>query len=162
MARFCVRRQPLAFVLAVAAALALAPIYLIKVSPFLDISHQTLARSATVKEKEVHKLSQNHDQHNISQRGTLRGIRVLLDPEDVHGAIDDKIELVYQTPEGFHPSLRTKALLFIAHGCSHAATDMFDHSESCEQCIGLPIEKRIVRSALKKGFAVVAVTSSDR
>jgi hypothetical protein len=70
-------------------------------------------------------------------------------------------EMVWQSPEraGFGPSV---AVLFMAHGCSHAATDFFDKSKDCVDCIGLPVERRLVLAALKKGFFVVAVSSNDR
>lgn len=104
-----------------------------------------------------------NEKRSSNSEGILRGKRMLVDLSAISGDGNDaKIELVYQTPDGYSPGLRTKALLFMAHGCSHAATDMFDRSESCQECIGLPIEKRIVRTALEKGFAVVAVTSVDR
>jgi hypothetical protein len=100
------------------------------------------------------------DRHSISP---LKGIRVVLVEDETSGNADgSEIEFVYETPEALNPAVHTKAILFMAHGCSHAATDMFDRSEACTQCIGLPIEKRIVRAALAKGFAVLAVTSQDR
>jgi hypothetical protein len=93
----------------------------------------------------------------------LKGIRVVLQKDETPGTTDaSEVEFVYETPETLNPSVRTKAILFMGHGCSHAATDMFDRSESCPKCIGLPIEKRIVRAALARGFAVLAVTSKNR
>ena len=70
-------------------------------------------------------------------------------------------EMVWQSPErvGYGQSV---AVLFMAHGCSHAATDFFDQSPSCRECIGLPVERRLVQAALKRGFFVVAVSSKDR
>lgn len=68
---------------------------------------------------------------------------------------------VYQTPENVHKRASV-AVLFLAHGCSHAATDFFDKGARCEQCIGLPIERRIVRESLKRGYTVVAISSIDR
>ena len=48
------------------------------------------------------------------------------------------------------------------HGCNYAATDMFDRSDSCLECIGLPAEKSSVHTALQEGFAVLTVSSTDR
>ena len=53
-------------------------------------------------------------------------------------------------------------IFFVAHGCSHSATDFFPHSTSCPSCIGLPEELRVTRSALAAGYAVLAVSSQDR
>ena len=53
------------------------------------------------------------------------------------------IELVYQTPERAL-NKTSVALLFLAHGCSHSATDFFDKGPLCKKCIGLPIERHIV------------------
>jgi hypothetical protein len=70
-------------------------------------------------------------------------------------------EMVWQSPErvGFG---RSVAVLLMAHGCSHAATDFFDQSKDCKDCIGLPVERRLVHAALQRGFFVVAVSSNDR
>jgi len=68
---------------------------------------------------------------------------------------------VYQTPEQVHKRASV-AVLFLAHGCSHAATDFFDKGTQCARCIGLPIERRIVRESLKRGYTVVAISSIDR
>jgi hypothetical protein len=57
----------------------------------------------------------------------------------------EPIELVYQTPDRVLGK-QSRAILFLAHGCSHAATDFFDQSPTCPKCIGLPVERRIVRS----------------
>jgi hypothetical protein len=113
--------------------------------------------------KSTNRQNELNVKRSSNSEGILNGKRMLVDLIAIAGDGNDaKIELVYQTPDGYSPGLRTKALLFMAHGCSHAATDMFDRSESCQECIGLPIEKRIVRTALEKGFSVVAVTSVDR
>jgi hypothetical protein len=86
-------------------------------------------------------------------------------PQRVYGfyelAPTSNSEMVWQSPEraGFGQSV---AVLFMAHGCSHAATDFFDKSKDCADCIGLPVERRLVLAALQKGFFVVAVSSNDR
>jgi len=56
---------------------------------------------------------------------------------------NQQIELVWQSP-----SENPKGMVFLAHGCAHAATDWWPKSESCPSCIGLPIEKSIVHSIL--------------
>ena len=54
------------------------------------------------------------------------------------------------------------AVLLLAHGCSHSGTDFWAPTASCPKALGLPEEVRIVKAALSAGFAVVAITSSDR
>uniref|UniRef100_A0A7S4KYP8 Uncharacterized protein n=1 Tax=Guillardia theta TaxID=55529 RepID=A0A7S4KYP8_GUITH len=84
---------------------------------------------------------------------SVRGIKTTLS--------DSGIEMVYQTVEKARGKT-SRAILFLAHGCSHSATDFFDKSDDCKECIGLPIERKIVSTALDKGLSVVAVTSQDR
>ena len=60
------------------------------------------------------------------------------------------------------PPLFVKAVLFVAHGCGHSALDFFDRSKTCQQCIGLPEEKAVVKHALEAGFLVIAASSKDR
>ena len=69
--------------------------------------------------------------------GVVEGVHALVKLEG------QEIELVYQTPERVL-NKSSVALLFLAHGCSHSATDFFDKSVGCARCIGLPIERRIV------------------
>ena len=80
--------------------------------------------------------------------------------------------------------------IFLAHGCSHSATDFWASTPACPQCLGLPEvgacmahgegvtgcrsrhkshlypspaqEVRIVQAALKDGYAVIALSSQDR
>lgn len=66
------------------------------------------------------------------------------------------VESMWQIPEGAH------AILFVAHGCQHSATDFWDATASCPSCLGLPEERRITKMALAAGYAVVAVSSQDR
>jgi len=65
-------------------------------------------------------------------------------------------EVLWQRPP--HP----KAALFLAHGCSHSATDWWEKSEYCPDCIGLPEEMAIVKAALGRGYLPIAVSSQDR
>lgn len=55
-----------------------------------------------------------------------------------------------------------KGVLFVAHGCNHAATDWWPASPRCPTCVGLPEERIIRKAALRRGYAVVAVSSFDR
>ncbi|CAM0905045.1 unnamed protein product [Alopecurus aequalis] len=51
------------------------------------------------------------------------------------------------------------AAVFIAPGCTIRATDSFDASPGCPHCAGLPEERRFTREALRRGYAVLAVSS---
>ncbi|CAM0946033.1 unnamed protein product [Alopecurus aequalis] len=63
-------------------------------------------------------------------------------------------EVLWQLPPG-PPS----AAVFIAPGCTIRATDFFDASPGCPHCAGLPEERRFTREALRRGYAVLAVSS---
>lgn len=68
------------------------------------------------------------------------------------------IELVWQRPrrpEGAKP----KGIVFLAHGCHHAAGDFFPASDRCVKCAGLPEEARVAAKALTRGYVVAAVSS---
>ena len=68
------------------------------------------------------------------------------------------IELVWQRPrrpEGAKP----KGIVFLAHGCHHAALDFFPASDRCVKCAGLPEEARVAAKALTRGYVVAAVSS---
>ena len=68
------------------------------------------------------------------------------------------IELVWQRPrrpEGAKP----KGIVFLAHGCHHAAVDFFPASDRCVACVGLPEEARVAAKALTRGYVVAAVSS---
>ena len=60
------------------------------------------------------------------------------------------------------PEQPPHALMLLAHGCSHAGTDFWPPTSSCPKALGLPEEVRIVQAALAAGYAVLAITSSDR
>ena len=53
-------------------------------------------------------------------------------------------------------------VLFVAHGCNHSAEDWFDPSPACSACLGLPEERLVRLAALRRGYAVVAVSSLNR
>eukprot|EP01039_Chlorochromonas_danica_P002506 gene2506-2744_t len=67
-------------------------------------------------------------------------------------------EAVYQLPAVRRPN----GVVFLAHGCHHSATDWWPHSPTCPNCIGLPMEMKIVSDGLRQGFVMLAVTSSNR
>lgn len=77
----------------------------------------------------------------------------------VYVELEGGVQLVYQVPKS---SEALTGVLFVAHGCSHSATDWWPKSQNCSACIGLPVEGSIVRMALERNMAVVAVTSSNR
>ena len=88
---------------------------------------------------------------------SLSAERIRDDPHgvmrDVFGSRGDPIELLWQKPRD------PTALLLLAHGCHHAATDFFPKSETCPTCAGLPEESRVVAKALARGYVVAAVSS---
>jgi zinc transporter 2 len=45
----------------------------------------------------------------------------------------------------WHSPPNPKAILFLAHGCNHQATDFWHPTSACPQCTGLPEEVRIAR-----------------
>eukprot|EP01036_Dinobryon_divergens_P028192 gene28192-37095_t len=57
---------------------------------------------------------------------------------------------------------KVSGVLLLAHGCQHSATDWWPHSQSCPQCIGLPVEREIVLEALRHDILPVALSSSNR
>jgi hypothetical protein len=69
----------------------------------------------------------------------------------------DGVEVEWQKPDGL-----AKGAVFLAHGCSHAATDFWPKGPGCRACVGLPEEVSIVQAVLRRGFAAVAVSSNDR
>ena len=78
---------------------------------------------------------------------------VMYDPFGGPPGSPDRVELAWQTPPD------PVGLLFVAHGCGHAATDFFPRSDRCPTCAGLPEESRLVAKALKRRLAVAAVSS---
>uniref|UniRef100_A0ACD5ZMK4 Uncharacterized protein n=1 Tax=Avena sativa TaxID=4498 RepID=A0ACD5ZMK4_AVESA len=65
-------------------------------------------------------------------------------------------EVLWQLPPG--PG-SPRAAIFVAPGCTIRATDFFDASPGCPHCAGLPEERRFTREALRRGYAVLAVSS---
>ncbi|KAK9836287.1 hypothetical protein WJX81_002164 [Elliptochloris bilobata] len=54
------------------------------------------------------------------------------------------------------------AVLLLFHGCSHSAIDWWHASKNCTTCLGLPEEVGVARAALRRGWAAVAFSSTDR
>jgi hypothetical protein len=80
------------------------------------------------------------DAKDMLQGGVVEGVHALLSQED------RDIELVYQTPErAFNKT--SMAVLFLAHGCSHQATDFFDKSPECASCKRLVLQSRGKKSS---------------
>ncbi|BAF08279.1 uncharacterized protein [Oryza sativa Japonica Group] len=65
-------------------------------------------------------------------------------------------EVLWQLPP---PTTPPRAAVFVAPGCTIRATDFFDASPGCPRCAGLPEERRFTREALRRGYAVLAVSS---
>ncbi|KAG2484089.1 hypothetical protein HYH03_017108 [Edaphochlamys debaryana] len=68
-------------------------------------------------------------------------------------------ETIWQRPPADTP---LKGILFFAHSCGHAAKDLWPRTESCPHCFGLPEEMNITLHSLLRGYAVVAVSSSNK
>jgi len=80
------------------------------------------------------------EKYNVSD-DVLQGNYVLLDQGDDAAA---PLEYIYQYPPLSNLDAAV-GVLFLAHGCSHAATDFWSQYErTCPQCHGLPVEKAIV------------------
>ncbi|KAG8070215.1 hypothetical protein GUJ93_ZPchr0006g41750 [Zizania palustris] len=57
------------------------------------------------------------------------------------------------------PPRAPRAAVFVAPGCTIRAADFFDASAGCPRCTGLPEERLFTREALRRGYAVLAVSS---
>lgn len=53
-------------------------------------------------------------------------------------------------------------IALLLHACTHNALKFFSANSKCEECIGLSEELAIVRSVLSRGYAPLAVTSSEK
>lgn len=82
-----------------------------------------------------------------------------------YARVDGNIETVWQ-----RPSTTPKGIMFIAHGCQHQGTDIFSDigpdgwvfhecsSSNFGQCLGLPEEVSLQRTARSRGYVVMAVS----
>ena len=82
-------------------------------------------------------------------------ISIVLD--GIHEKFNDT-EYVYQIPELSPPV----GVVLLAHGCSHSSTDFWPKSVTCPDCIGLPVERKLVEISLELNMAVLAISSNDR
>ncbi|OLP91706.1 hypothetical protein AK812_SmicGene26563 [Symbiodinium microadriaticum] len=85
-----------------------------------------------------------------------------------YARVEGEVETLWQ-----RPTTEPKGIFFIAHGCQHQATDVFDEVaedgwkfESCAasnygKCLGLPEEGILRRYALKRGYVVMAVSGGS-
>lgn len=76
--------------------------------------------------------------------------------------LEDRYEFVYQLPPPSTSNEPIRGVVFLAHGCSHRATDWWPASETCPTCLGLPVERGIVTEALRRGYAAIALSSSNK
>eukprot|EP01083_Nonionella_stella_P093544 262204_1 len=74
---------------------------------------------------------------------------------------DINIEYMYEFPSGVDIQ-QANGIVFLAHGCSHSATDFFEASETCTQCLGLPEERALIKAFLKKKYIVITISSQNR
>jgi len=56
-----------------------------------------------------------------------------------------------------------KGIVLLLHGCSHNALKFYSPSiAACQSCIGLSEEMRIASLAMRRGYATIAVSSTER
>jgi hypothetical protein len=84
-------------------------------------------------------------------------IKASIDLNGIYESLE-RAEFVYQRSSLVKPV----GVLFLAHGCSHSATDWWPKSSTCNDCIGLPVETTIVKEAIKRNYFVVALSSNNR
>ena len=60
------------------------------------------------------------------------------------------------------PPENATGVLFAAHGCNHQGSDFWPPSEQCPECLGLPEELLVRSTALRRGYALIAVSSYNR
>uniref|UniRef100_A0ACD5VZD4 Uncharacterized protein n=1 Tax=Avena sativa TaxID=4498 RepID=A0ACD5VZD4_AVESA len=58
------------------------------------------------------------------------------------------------------PAAPARAVLFVAHGCSCSPENFWPPSQRCPGCVGLPEDVAITAGALRRRFAVLAVSSA--
>ncbi|KAL4428341.1 hypothetical protein ABPG75_002430 [Micractinium tetrahymenae] len=62
----------------------------------------------------------------------------------------------YQVPDN------PRGAVLFAHGCVHSGYNYWPQSEACPECRGLPEEMSHTLQALRRGYAVIAISSMDR
>ncbi|MFS7993776.1 putative PAN/Apple domain-containing protein [Helianthus anomalus] len=58
--------------------------------------------------------------------------------------IRHNVQVIWQIPGS------PRSILFIAHGCNGRAANFWDKSPNCDNCVGLPEERAIVKEALAR------------
>lgn len=69
------------------------------------------------------------------------------------------IEAVYALP---NPADDIKGIVLLLHACTHNAFKFFAPSNSCQPCVGLTEEMRIVRLVISREYAALAVTCNNK
>ncbi|CAE7550486.1 unnamed protein product [Symbiodinium natans] len=85
-----------------------------------------------------------------------------------YARVDGEVETLWQ-----RPAVEPKGIFFIAHGCQHQGTDVFDEvaedgwkfddcaTSNYGKCLGLPEEGALRRYALSRGYVVMAVSGGS-
>ncbi|KAH7619977.1 hypothetical protein Ndes2526B_g05224 [Nannochloris sp. 'desiccata'] len=60
------------------------------------------------------------------------------------------------------PRQKPRGVIMFAHGCHHAAGDLWPPSPQCQTCLGLPEERRLRIAALHRRLALIGISSLDR
>ena len=110
----------------------------------------------------VDAVGQSHIVHGVepSQRTTPERMDLAPTYTNEKLASGAEVEYIWQEAKG---GGRPRAVILLAHGCSHGAVDFWPRDRvRCPRCKGLPEEARIVRAALARDFFVVALSSADR
>ena len=77
---------------------------------------------------------------------------------------EEKVEAIWEGPastnkNGELEATKPKGALLALHGCHHSAKDFFANNTKCTECRGLAQEMVITRTALNKGYVVIAISS---
>jgi len=77
---------------------------------------------------------------------------------------EEKVEAIWEGPastneNGELEATKPKGALLALHGCHHNAKDFFANNTKCTECRGLAQEMAITRTALSKGYVVIAISS---
>ncbi|PRW21108.1 multidrug resistance-associated 1 isoform X3 [Chlorella sorokiniana] len=65
-------------------------------------------------------------------------------------------DLLYEAPQG------ARGLVLLLHKCGRSATDFWPRSPACPDCLGLPHSLAKTKQALRRRYAVAAMSSLDR
>lgn len=70
-----------------------------------------------------------------------------------------RVEYMFEKPVS---SVEIKGVYFLAHGCVHHVQDWFERSEHCMECLGLPVERKIVKYLTSKGYVALSASNQHR